>query len=87
MEEKSNVARISFDGAYEDPSPYVVIHNPKVLSPALTSQVQRFGLVGAREKKPFLSGHLKGSRKAFTEMIQSYGISIEVIPAATPTPI
>jgi hypothetical protein len=73
--------KLSFEGAYEDPSPHVVVHNPKVLSPALLSQVMRFGLIGATAKRPFLSGKLKGNRTAFTEMIQSYGLAVEIVPA------
>jgi hypothetical protein len=78
----SQTVRLSFQGAYEDPSPVVTVHNPEVLSPALLSQVMRFGLVAATIKKPTMSGRLKGSRKALTEMIQSYGVGVEIVPAA-----
>jgi hypothetical protein len=70
---------ISFQGAFEDPSPHVVVYNPGVMPPALLSQVMRFGLVGATAQKPLLSGKLKGSRKALTEVIQSYGVHVEVV--------
>ncbi|HLG10211.1 MAG TPA: hypothetical protein VI876_00500 [Dehalococcoidia bacterium] len=73
--------QMSFEGAYEDPSPLVVVYNPRVLPAALLSQVMRFGLVGATAKRPHLSGKLKGSRKALTEMIQSYGLGVEIVPA------
>jgi hypothetical protein len=75
----SESVRISFDGAVEDEAPFVVIYNPRVMPAALYSQVQRYGLVGAADKKPSLSGKLKGTRKAFTEMIQSYGVRIELV--------
>jgi len=74
--------QLSFEGAHEDPSPHVVVYNPRVLPAALLSQVMRFGLVGATTKKPLLSGKLKGSRKALTEMIQTYGLSVEIVNAA-----
>lgn len=74
---------MSFEGAHEDPSPQVVIYNPRVLPAALLSQVMRFGLVAATPKRPVVSGKLKGSRKALTEMIQSYGLGVEVVPAAS----
>ncbi len=73
--------KLSFEGSYEDPSPLVVVHNPRVLPAALLSQVLRFGLVGGTAKRPLLSGKLKGSRKALTEMIQSYGLGVEIVPA------
>lgn len=77
----TNTVKLSFEGAYEDPSPHVTVHNPQVMSPALLSQVLRFGLVAATAKRPVVSGKLKGSRKALVEMIQSYGIGVEVVPA------
>ena len=78
----SETVKMSFEGAFEDPSPHVVVYNPKVLSPALLSQVMRFGLIGATAKRPVLSGKLKGSRTAFTEMIQSYGVAVEIVPVS-----
>jgi hypothetical protein len=77
----TETVKMSFEGAYEDPSPQVTVHNPQVMSPALLSQVLRFGLVAATAKRPVVSGKLKGSRKALMEMIQSYGIGVEVVPA------
>jgi hypothetical protein len=73
------IVKLSFDGTFEDPSPMTTIHNPKVLPAALLSQVMRFGLVGATREKPLVSGKLKGSRRAFTEMIQSYGLNVEIV--------
>ena len=78
----SENVKISFEGAYEDPSPHVVIYNPLVMPAALLSQVMRFGLIKHAGEKIFLSGHLKGNRKAFTEVIQSYGVAIDVVPVA-----
>ena len=72
--------KLSFEGAYEDPAPLVVLYNPRVMPAALLSQVLRFGLVGATAKRPQLSGKLKGSRKALMEMIQSYGLGVEIVP-------
>ena len=76
--------KISFETSYEnDASPYVVVLNPNVLSLALLSQVARFGLVGAADRKIALSGKLKGNREAFTQMIQSYGVEVEIVRAGT----
>ena len=72
--------QLTFEGTYEEPSQHVTIHNPQVMSPALLSQVLRFGLIAATVKRPVVSGKLKGTRKAFTEMIQSYGMHIEIVP-------
>ncbi len=74
--------KLSFEGDYDDPSPLVVLYNPEVLSGALLSQVLRFGLVGATAQKPSLSGKLKGSRAGLIEMIQTYGLGVEVVPVA-----
>jgi hypothetical protein len=72
--------QITFEGDPEDPTPMVTIHNPKVLSPATLSQVQRYGLVGGTAQRPVLAGRLKGTRKSLTEMIQSYGHGVDVVP-------
>ena len=77
----AETAEISFTGSAEDPSPMVVVYNPEVFSPALLSQAMRFGLVGGTKQKPLLSGKLKGSRKALTEMIQTYGVHVKVVKA------
>ena len=73
--------KLSFEGTFEDPSPLVTVYNPRVLPAALLSQVLRFGLVGATAHRPLLSGKLKGSRKALLEMIQTYGLGVEIVPA------
>jgi len=78
----TETVKLSFEGSYEDPSPMVVVYNPRVLPAALLSQVLRFGLVGATAHRPLLSGKLKGSRKALMEMIQTYGLGVEIVPAA-----
>jgi hypothetical protein len=78
------LVKMSFEGSYEDRSPMVVVHNPQVFSAACLSQVKRFGIVGATVQKPLMSGKLKGTRKALVEMIQSYGFSIEIVPAPSP---
>lgn len=78
------VINVSFAGSPEEPSPLVAVHNSGALSPALLSQVMRFGLVGGTPEKPLLSGKLKGSRKAFTEMIQSYGHRVQVVSSSEP---
>jgi hypothetical protein len=75
----AEIVRLSFEGDFEDPSPLTTIHNPKVLPAALLSQVMRYGLVGATREKPLVSGRLKGSRRAFTELIHSYGLSVEIV--------
>ena len=75
--------QISFETSYEeDPSPFVVVINPSILSFPLYSQITRFGLVGAANRKSTLSGKLKGNREAFTQMIQSYGFEIEIVAAS-----
>jgi hypothetical protein len=72
--------RISFEPSRaNDESPMVVLLNPIVLPGALLSQVKRFGLVGTADRTSALSGYLKGNRQAFTQMIQSYGVQIEII--------
>ena len=77
------ILRISFEDSYkDDPSPLVVVYNPRILSFALSTQLMRFGLGSVADKKPTLSGTLKGSRKAFIELIQSYGLGVEIVPAA-----
>ncbi|MPZ50479.1 MAG: hypothetical protein GEU75_14475 [Dehalococcoidia bacterium] len=72
--------RISFEPSFQDdPSPHVVVLNPGVLPFALRSQVARFGLVETADGKSTLSGNLKGNRGGFTQMIESYGVEIEVV--------
>ena len=74
------IVRLSFDPAYEDdPTPHVVIYNPEMLTPAAFSQVTRFGIGHSLDRKAIMSGKLKGGRRALTEMIQSYGFTVEVV--------
>jgi hypothetical protein len=73
--------KISFEDSYQDdPTPVVVVYNPQVMSPPLLSQVMRFGLASANARTS-LSGKLKGSRKALIEMIQSYGVDVQIVRA------
>ena len=76
----AGIVQISFEGAYEDPAPYVTIYNARDLPAALYSQIQRYGLIGSAGRRVSLAGRLKGSRKAFTEMIYSYGLTMELVP-------
>ncbi len=57
----------------------VTIHNPEILIPPLSDQISRFGLRHPMNRKSVMSGHLKGGRKPFTEMIQSYGFLVQVV--------
>ena len=72
---------ISFQG--EEDNPYVIVYNARVLPRALFSQILRYGLATSSDKKTSLSGRLKGSTRAFTEMIRSYGVHIDVVSART----
>jgi hypothetical protein len=74
--------RMSFEGSSEDRgSPLVVVYNPRVVPGSLFSQLQRFGLKSTAHDS-LLSGHLKGSRKGFMGMIQSYGVHVEIVPVS-----
>jgi hypothetical protein len=76
----TETVRISFEGTLgADAPPFVVVYDLRVLTGALLSQIMRFGLITSSDKKS-VSGKLKGSRRAFTEMIQSYGVGIKVVP-------
>jgi hypothetical protein len=73
--------RMSFEGSSEDRgSPLVVVYNPRVIPRSLTSQILRFGLKSTSRDSQ-LSGRLKGSRAGFMGMIQSYGVTVEIVPA------
>ncbi len=79
--------RLSFQPAFEDdPSPLVTIYNPEIMIPPLSDQVARFGLQHSLNRKAITSGKLKGGRKPFTEMIQSYGFLVEVVDSNNPNP-
>jgi hypothetical protein len=74
--------RISFNDASRDGSLQdVVVYNPGVLSSPLFSQVLRFGLKNPRNRETVLSGRLKGTRENFLTMVQSYGVTVEIVPA------
>jgi hypothetical protein len=71
---------ISFRGSDDDGTLFTVIHNPEVLPVGLHSQVKRFGLGGPSSHNPEVSGVLKGSRRALTELIHTYGLMLHVVP-------
>ena len=70
--------KLSFEGP-EGTFCHTIIHNPRILPAALRSQVLRFGLLKETEKRPQMAGKLNSSQKAFTEMIKSYGLGIEMV--------
>jgi hypothetical protein len=72
---------ISFEGAYDGSSPFVTIYNPGILSGALFSQITRFGLTRPSKEGALLSGRLKGSREGLMGVIQSYVVTVEIVPA------
>jgi hypothetical protein len=74
--------RITFEGAHDELSPHVIVHNPEVLSFACLAQVNRFGLLGDRQGR--LTGRLRGTRKTLTEMICTYGNNIEYVRPTQP---
>jgi hypothetical protein len=76
----TETVRLSFEGAQEDTSPFVTVYDPGLLTHALFSQMMRFGLSNSADKNS-ASGKLKGTRKAFTEMIHTYGYRIRVVSA------
>ena len=71
---------ISFQGSDDDGTLFVSIHNPAVLPAGLDHQLKRYGLSGPSSRKPELSGLSNGSRKALTELIQTYGFALQIIP-------
>jgi hypothetical protein len=71
---------ISFRGSDDDGTLFTVIHNPQVLPVGLHHQIKRYGLTGPKSHDPEISGVLKGSRKALTELIHTYGLTMEVLP-------
>lgn len=71
---------ISFRGSDEDGTLFTVIHNPAVLPVGLHHQIKRYGLSGPSNKNPEVSGMLKGSRRALTELIHTYGLTMQVVP-------
>ncbi len=75
---------ISFRGSDEDRTLFTSIHNPELLPPGLHRQILRYGLIGPSARHPEVSGMLKGSRHAFMEMILTYGLTVQVVPARDP---
>lgn len=72
---------ISFQGSDDDGSLVVSIRNPNLLPTGLYHQLTRYGLRGPTSQKPYLSGRSNSTRKALTELIQTYGCTLNVIPA------
>jgi hypothetical protein len=73
---------ISFRGSDDEGTLFTVIHNPEVLPVGLHHQIKRYGLSGPSSHDPEISGVLKGSRRALTELIHTYGLTLEVVPFA-----
>jgi hypothetical protein len=71
---------ISFRGSEDDGTLYASIHNPAVLPSGLYSQIKRYGLTGPSSANPQVAGTLNGSRRALTELIQTYGLTLHVVP-------
>ncbi len=71
---------ISFSGSEDDGTLFAVIHNPSVMPGGLHHQVKRYGLTGPSSHNPLVSGKVKGSRKALTELIHTYGLTMQVVP-------
>lgn len=71
---------ISFRGSEDDGTLYALIHNPAVLPSGLYSQIKRYGLTGPSGNNPQFGGTLNGSRRALTELIQTYGLALRVVP-------
>lgn len=71
---------ISFRGSEDDGTLFAVIHNPVVLPGGLHHQITRYGLTGPSSRNPLLAGKVKGTRKALTELIHTYGLTMEVVP-------
>jgi hypothetical protein len=57
-----------------------VIYNANALSPALLSQLMRFGLRLDPRNSATLSGVVKGNREDFLNVIQTYGMAVEILP-------
>jgi hypothetical protein len=71
---------ISFRGSDDDGTLYAWIHNPSVLPSGLYSQIKRYGLSGPSGSNPQFGGKVNGSRRALTELIQTYGLALHVVP-------
>ena len=75
---------ITFSGSEDNGTLFAVIHNPSVLPGGLHHQIKRYGLSGPSSASPLLSGPVKGSRKALTELIHTYGLTMQVVPLKEP---
>ena len=70
----------SFRCSEDEGTLFALIHNPAVLPGGLHHQIKRYGLSGPSSASPHLSGPVKGSRKALTELIHTYGLTMQVVP-------
>ena len=71
---------ISFRGSEDEGTLYAHIHNPTVLPGGLHHQLSRYGLTRPGNASPWISGKVKGTRKAVTELIHTYGLTMQVVP-------
>ena len=71
---------ISFRGSEDEGTLFAMIHNPAVLPGGLHHQLSRYGLKKPGTASPWLSGKVKGTRKAVTELIHTYGLTMQVVP-------
>ena len=81
---KMQNVEISFTGSEENGTLFATIHNPSVLPGGLHHQIKRYGLSGPSSANPLLSGTVKGTRRALTELIHTYGLTMEVVPHKQP---
>jgi hypothetical protein len=73
--------QVSFTGQEAEGTLFATIYNPEVLPSGLRSQLLRYGLSLATSQRPQTSGVLNGSRRGFTELINTYGLTMEVVAA------
>ncbi len=71
---------ISFKGSEDNGTLVAVIHNPSILPGGLYTQIRRYGLSGPSNASPLLSGPVKGTRRALTELINTYGFETQIVP-------
>lgn len=70
--------QVSFQGS-DEWMLFTTIHNPEILPAGLHRQIMRFGLTGPTSTQASICGTLKSSRRAFIEMIMTYGLTVQVI--------
>jgi hypothetical protein len=72
----SRTLRVVFSGEGSvDQSFSVEIENPDILGPAVREQLRRMGIVP--KKGSTLSGHIKGRRRFLTDVLETYGYTVE----------